>query len=287
MLEKDKRAKLRQLGSTLGPDLLKETIALFDEEQRALTKLQPASLVDASYGEHERQVLDVYQPKDTKELAPVVLFVHGGGFLKGDKGSDENWHNASVGRVAAQSGYVGVVMNYRLAPDFKWPSGGDDIASALQWIKDNIRNHGGNPENIYVMGTSAGAVHAATYLKMYDHTNVIKGAILLSGLYGFTPLDERDTFYYEDQSLYAERMPKEAVIETKLPLFFSCAELDPPRFQSEFLGLVKARFEKHESLSRSTIVTGHNHYSLAVHLGSNDSRLWNEVCAFINDTSVT
>ena len=284
MLDKNKRLKLKELGCTLNPELLQQTLALFDEEQKALVEKQGAVATDIAYGDHERHMLDIYAPEGASHLRPVVIFVHGGGFLKGDKGSDEKWHNSSVGRIAAQSGFIGIGMNYRLAPEFMWPSGGVDLAAAVKWTIKNIKEYGGDPENVFLVGTSAGAVHISTYLKLNNHLNEIRGAVLLSGLYGFTPLDERDTHYYGEHSLYEERMPKAAVVDTPLPLMIACAEFDPPRFQQEFLGLANARLKKHGALTRATVVTHHNHYSLAVHLGSKDQRLWQEISAFVNDT---
>jgi hypothetical protein len=86
--------------------------------------------------------------------------------------------------------------------------------------------------------------------------------------------------YYDDPALYGDRMPLEAMVETDLPLFVACAEFDPPRFQAETMGLLQQRLARHGRLPRATIATGHNHYSLACHLGSADRRLTDEIIAF-------
>jgi acetyl esterase/lipase len=277
------RDAIAALGTDLGPDVLVQCRALFDAEQSALLAQVPVSAGDVAYGPHERHRIDLYQPQgDTP--APILVFVHGGGFLKGDKGGATDWPNANVGRMAAQAGFLGVVINYRLAPDNVWPAGSEDVASIVSWLKANAAQHGGNPDRIVLMGTSAGAVHVAGYLKLAGDRD-IRAAILLSGLYGYTPLDQRDTLYYGDPALYPDRMPLEAVAATNLPLFLACAEFDPPRFQAEFLGLMQDRLTRHGAMPRAFIHSGHNHYSMAMHLGTADRRLANEICAFVRETT--
>lgn len=277
------RQAIAALGTGLGPDVLGQCRALFEDQQSALLAQVPVSVADVAYGSHERHRLDIYRPMDG-DPAPIVIFVHGGGFLKGDKGGATDWANANVGRMAAQAGFLGVVINYRLAPDHVWPAGPEDVASVVNWLKDHGAQHGGDPDRIVLIGTSAGAVHVAGYLKLAGDRD-IRAAILLSGLYGYTPLDQRDMLYYGDPALYPARMPLEAIASTSLPLLLACAEFDPPRFQAEFLGLMQDRLTRHGAMPRAVIQSGHNHYSMAMHLGTADRRLSDEVCAFVRENT--
>ncbi len=285
MQSRHQRNTIAALGYGLGPDCLKQVIALYSEQQQRLAEAYPATAVDIAYGTHPRQVLDLYQPLENEpgKQRPVLVFVHGGGFLKGDKGDNGSWHNANVGRMAAKAGFVGVVINYRLAPEHTWPAGSDDLALAIEWVQKNIQAYGGDASKLVLMGTSAGAVHVSGYLNLYPAQSTIKGAVLLSGLYGFTPLDERDCFYYGEQALYAERAPQAAVTNTDIPLMVTCSEYDPPRFQQEFVGLMQARLQAKGIMPRASIIPGHNHYSLATHLGTDDTRLSDEISAFIQE----
>lgn len=279
------------MGTTLGPDVLARCNALFDDAQQVLAKRVPAIATDIAYGPHERNRLDIYGPIDAAQTAPILVFVHGGGFLKGDKGDGRNdggsWPNANVGRMAAEAGFLGVVINYRLAPDHVWPAGADDVAAVVAWLKAHAADHGGDPARIVLAGTSAGAVHVAGYLKLAaaEAERDIRAAVLLSGLYGYTPLDERDTLYYGDPALYPERMPLETVAATDLPLFIACAEHDPARFQQEFLALMQDRLARHGTMPRAMILSGHNHYSMSMHLGTSDRRLADAICAFVRETT--
>jgi len=282
MGDRQLQAQIARMGYALGPDVLEQCRALFDAEQQALASAQPVLAEDLAYGPHARHRLDLY---GTAQGAPkpVLLFVHGGGFVQGDKGDGARWPNAAVGRMAARNGWIGAVMNYRLAPDHPWPAGAEDVGAAVDFLRAHVGRHGGDPARMVVMGTSAGAVHVAGFLRQRaDHAGLVRGAVLLSGLYGYTPLDPKDTRYYGEDD-YAGKAPLDAVAATDLPMLVACAQYDPPRFQAEFLGLMQDRLARHGAMGRALILSGHNHYTMAMHLGTADRRLELEIAAFLGD----
>ncbi len=282
---------IADMGTALGPDVLAASLALFDTEQSAHAAEMPASKVDLAYGPHERHRLDIYGAASGNVAKPIVLFVHGGGFIMGDKGGDaDQWANAHVGRWAARMGWLGAVMNYRLAPDNIWPSGAQDVGMVVRWLRANAAEFGGDTARIFLIGTSAGAVHISGFLKLctdetIDPADLVRGAVLLSGLYGYTPIDAKDARYYGDAALYDARMPRDAVAMTQLPLFIATAQFDPPRFQAEFLALMSARLAQHGAMPCGYIAQGQNHYSLSLHLGTQDRRLSDEIAAFMQRLS--
>ncbi len=282
------RSTIKSLGTKLGLDVVQTLRDLYAPEQEPLAAAMPPVARDCVYGPDPRNRLDLYGLQDGVEgrpPRPILVFVHGGGFLVGDKGADgQNWANAHVGRWAAANGFLGAVMNYRLAPAHMWPSGPEDMGLAVDWLRANAGQFGGDPQRLFLIGTSAGSVHVASFLRARaDHGDILAGAALLSGLYGATPLDERDMRYYGPQESYAERMPLAAVTETELPLFLACAQYDPARFQTEWVHLAQARLARHGRLPRLHYGLGHNHYSLAMHLGTSDRRLSDELLAFFAD----
>lgn len=88
---------------------------------------------DIAYGKDSAmQVLDVYRPKDTKGNLPVIVSVHGGGWVYGDKELYQ-YYCMSL----AQRGFAVVNFTYRLAPEYQFPAPVEDTNSVLAWILDN------------------------------------------------------------------------------------------------------------------------------------------------------
>lgn len=131
---------------------------------------------------HERQVLDIYAPDGAKRL-PVVFWIHGGGWVTGDKTQVQ-----IKPRIFTERGFVFVSTNYRLFPHVEMDVLIRDVAKALGWVHGNIGEHGGDPNRIFVMGHSAGAQLAALlcidnrYLKSEGVTqSVLKGCVPVDG----------------------------------------------------------------------------------------------------------
>ena len=134
------------------------------------------------YGNHLLQKIDIHHNHNHIEKSPVIIFIHGGAFVRGDKSDTEIFDN--VLNYFARHNFTGINANYRLAPDFKWPSGAIDIGKILMWIKTNRDDYNLDEKNIFLMGHSAGAAHVATYslneeLQINDGIDGVKGAILI------------------------------------------------------------------------------------------------------------
>ncbi|GMA17522.1 alpha/beta hydrolase [Deinococcus metallilatus] len=125
-----------------------------DTLNRAISTRGLKVVTDQRYGPYDRNLLDVYAPTDATN-APVVLFVHGGSWQGGDKAGHK-----FVGESLARAGYVTGVMNYRLAPQNRYPTYVQDTAAALKWLRDHAKSFGGNPDDLFVVGHSAGAFNA-------------------------------------------------------------------------------------------------------------------------------
>jgi arylformamidase len=131
---------------------------------------------------NERQMLDVYAPESAKNL-PVVFWIHGGGWVVGDKTSVQAKPKAFVDK-----GYVFVSTNYRFLPNVDMETIVRDIAKSVHWVHDHIAEYGGDPKRLLVMGHSAGAQLAALictddrYLKAEGLSlAIIKGCVPVDG----------------------------------------------------------------------------------------------------------
>lgn len=131
---------------------------------------------------HERQVLDIHAPPGAKDL-PVVFWIHGGGWVTGDKTSVQEKPRAFV-----EKGFVFVSTNYRLLPSVDMETIVRDVAKSLAWVHAHIAEHGGDPRRVLVMGHSAGAQLAALictddrYLKAESVPfSILKGCVPVDG----------------------------------------------------------------------------------------------------------
>ena len=131
-------------------------------------KLYFKSFLDIQYGASENvdpnlTTLDVHVPRNARS-APVLVFVHGGGWAFGDK---RLYHSTKLPFLISL-GYVVVSPNYRLSSvKIRHPNHVNDVAAALRWTVDHIKNFGGDPDGIYLMGHSAGA-HLVSLLTISD-----------------------------------------------------------------------------------------------------------------------
>lgn len=277
-------AKIAAMGRELDARVLSDVRTLYTEEQNAHAREHVRASTDLIYGPDARHRLDIFAPQTASALLPILVWVHGGGFTRGAKSDPGHPYEAHMGRFAVRAGYVGAVINYRLAPEHVWPAGGEDISRAVTWLRSNGAKYGGDPTRIILIGTSAGAAHIGTCLQLFPDANNVSAAVLLSGLYGYTECDDpqRDLLYYgPDKSLHGRCASGAALETTRVPLMVTCAELDPPRFQKEYVTLIYRRLTCQGQLPNSRVVAGHNHFSLPYHIGTRDTALSDAILAFI------
>jgi acetyl esterase/lipase len=107
---------------------------------------------DIVYGEPggHRLLLDLYLPGQPGPH-PVVVLVHGGGWLQGSK---EGYRQ--IGPMLAAHGYAGCAINYRLAPEFPYPAAMDDCQRAVRWVRAHGAEYGIDGKRVAAMGDSAG-----------------------------------------------------------------------------------------------------------------------------------
>ena len=107
---------------------------------------------DIVYGDDSKwQILDVYRPKDKEGKLPVIVSVHGGGWVYGDK-QRYQYYCMSL----AQHGFVVVNFTYRLAPKYKHPSQLEDTVKVFNWLLDHSDEYGFDIDNVFGVGDSAG-----------------------------------------------------------------------------------------------------------------------------------
>ncbi len=152
--------------------------------ETAVEVLQDLPYFEGFGADPRRNALDLYRLRGA-EAAPVLLFVHGGGWTSGDKGT-----YGYLGNAFASQGYVTVIPNYRLSPEVQHPVHVRDVARAVAWTYNRIADYGGDPERIVLMGHSAGG-HLVALLALDDRylreqglsPRILDGVIPISGVY--------------------------------------------------------------------------------------------------------
>jgi triacylglycerol lipase len=280
------RSKLKALGTELTPPMMQGTTALM----AAIAAPRDASveiLRDQRYGGDERHRLDIFRTGKPAN-APVLVYVHGGGFVMGDKTRPDSPFYDNVSQWAAQQGFIGVTMTYRLAPANRWPSGPEDMALAVQWLRENIGSHGGNPDAIFLMGQSAGGAHVASYLahpRFHRGGRAgIAGALMISGIYDAAthpPSQFSDAYYGEGPTLRTEARHVDGLLASTVPLLFTVSEFDPQDFQDQAMQLAQAWHRKKGGYPPLEWLAGHNHLSPAQTIGSTEDDFARRVANFI------
>lgn len=115
---------------------------------------------DIVYGENEKwNLLDVYRPKkEAGKKLPVIVSVHGGGWVYGTK---ETYQFYCMN--LAERGFAVVNFSYRLAPEYKFPAPLEDTNKVISWILDHKKEYQFDTEHIYMVGDSAGGNTLALY----------------------------------------------------------------------------------------------------------------------------
>jgi triacylglycerol lipase len=281
-------AAVRSFGHRFDPEVIGAMRRLIGpmHDAQAIAALQSAR--DLAYGAHPRQRLDVYGP--SKQARPALLYVHGGGFTAGDKlSADGAPFYQNVGLWAQQQGMVGVAMTYRLAPEFKWPAGAEDIGLAVAYLHDNAAALGIDPERIVLMGQSAGAVHVASYLSQPALHGRLGGGvcagILVSGLYDMVAAEAnppKAAYFADDPVSLARQSALPGLLDCGIPLLIAVNEFDLADFERQAHLLVTAWLQRHGHLPWLTHIKGHNHISSILGLGLPGDPLGTDMALFLS-----
>ena len=242
-----------------------ETARLYANEPRVYESDEIEVSGDIAYGSHERHRLDVHTSTVRRSSAPVpvVVYVHGGGFVRGNRHSSRN-----VSDYFASLGLVGVNITYRLAPESKWPAGSQDVASAIDWVRENIADYGGDPNQIYVIGKSAGAFHVAEFALRPsvagDDGPAVAGVVLVSGTYVADTNNAsqgRIDYFGEDLSRWSDISVLGNIERPEIPFLLSISDFDSDRTKASFAELARTLTVDYRRMPRVVQLSGHDHYA--------------------------
>lgn len=241
---------------------------------------------DIAYGSHPRQVLDVYRPPGVAS-APVVLFLHGGAFVDGEKDRSAEIYS-NVLHYLARHGILGVNVEYRLAPEHKYPSGSEDVRLAVSWARGNAGRFGGDERQLFLMGHSAGAAHTGSYA--YGFGGTVAGHIVVSGrvraeMWPGNPNAHKVAAYYGEDAGVLEKVSQVNLVGPGSPrTLIAVAEFENPFIDVHCAELYYRLAHAQRRAGWFVRLEGHNHTSIIASLNTADERLGRQIVAFVHGT---
>ncbi|MDB5649557.1 MAG: hypothetical protein JWL62_1077 [Hyphomicrobiales bacterium] len=292
-------SELRALMAEVGPkwrENVAGNVKMIVEQFSKVLKDAPRDGVEVtehSYGAHPRQCFELFKPAGDATGRPVVIFVHGGAFVEGDRNrSAEVYSNVSV--YFARHGIVALNMGYRLAPDAVYPEATTDVASVVKWTKEHANELGIDPARLFLMGHSAGGCHVGCYA--YDKRlqpeggHGLAGLIIISGRMRVDNLPENpnarkvEVYFGTDAATFEDRSPVSHVSADSPPTFVAWAEFENPLIDlycSELVYRLALAKRKGPPL---VYLAGHNHTSAIAHINTADDVLGAALLDFVRKT---
>ena len=275
----DTALAISKISRDISPEMIAASQALYEARHEHEPYAGIAVSRDHKYAAPSRCRLDVFAPTDgTGAKKPVVIFVHGGGFVAGDKIIPGTAYYDNVGVWAVRNGFIGVTMTYPLAPEAPYPAGAAAVGDAVGWALKHIGKYGGDPYNLVLFGQSAGATHVSTYGARPElHAapgGGVRGIAMLSGIYRFAQ-DKlaggaRDYLGTgPDAAANGSALP--GIVTAGIPLMFGISEFDPPMFHANAKALADGIFARDGKFPNVLYLPRHNHISQIAHLNAGDT----------------
>jgi acetyl esterase/lipase len=231
----------------------------------------------------QEHVLDIYEPKGLSN-APVLIFIHGGGWTSGDK----NLY-PYLGRAFASQGFTTAIINYRLTPEVMHPGHIEDVARAFAWVYRNIAQYGGNAKEIFVTGHSAGG-HLAALLALDGRylqaeglsTDLIKGVMPISGVYDLNAIPGFDSVFTSDPAKRGDASPVAHVGDKEPPFLIIYGQFDYPTadFQAkELFNLL----QQHQNEAKLLEIPLKDHITIITSIGQPGDLTTEAIVNFMNE----
>ncbi|MGE6368179.1 alpha/beta hydrolase [Planococcus kocurii] len=202
-----------------------------------------------SYNSSKNSLLDIYYPENAPASMPVILWIHGGGYIGGSKDSRQDY-----AMTLADAGYVVANIDYALAPESLYPGPVVQANQALAYMQLHAAEYGGDMNRVFIGGDSAGAQIASQVAALISNTELaekmtiqpaisnsqLQGAVLLCGLYNldtvrataFPNIDKYLAAYtgvepFESFSKIDELSTVQHVSSNFPPVFITVGDADP------------------------------------------------------------
>jgi len=231
-----------------------------------------------SYGPSGPETLDIF-PAPVDGAQPVQIFIHGG-YWKTLDSKDFSF----VVRAFRPRGVLSVVVNYGLMPQISMAGLVAQCTRAVAWVQRNIADYGGDPERIFLSGHSAGG-HLAAMMLVADwpalglSSDVIKGAVGISGLYDLEPVQK--CFVNQELGLSDADVDDFSPVRHHpagpAPLILTVGANEGPEYLRQSREMAAA-WESHGIQAQYLPMANHDHFSIILELNDPDSALTGLIC---------
>jgi arylformamidase len=232
------------------------------------------------WGEHPAECLDIYRPA-TGDALPVVIYVHGGGWLQ--LGKEDN---AFAANSLVDAGCVLVVLGFPNATDVPVRAMVDSVRRGVAWVRRHIGSHGGDPERILLVGHSSGS-HLVSQCLTHDWSQVepavplnagrapFSAAILASGLGDLEPvrLSYRNLRLHLSTDDVARHSLLRHAPTVHVPVAVVTAAQDTGEFHRQSDD-VASYLTRHGMLAGRYDIEHRNHFDVILDLGNPSSSLY-------------
>lgn len=268
----------------------RNSVASFEHEMAlyaslaARSKATCAGILDVQYGPGKAERLDIFPVAAQQQPAPLFVFIHGGYWhaqTKEDAGS--------MVQAFVEHGVAVALVEYTLLPEATLAEVVREMRSAIAWLHANCKSYGIDRDRIYVGGSSAGG-HLAGMLMTDDWqdkyglpSDIVKGALCLSGLYDIRPLC--DISINEWLRLTREQAgrlsPALLTPRAGAHLLFCVGGLETLGFKHQTYMMFDA-WSRHPVHAKLIEDAEHNHFNLVNTLADPNSTLFNEMMSLVN-----
>lgn len=227
--------------------------------------------------------LDLYVPPGPGPH-PVIVFIHGGGLLQGDKAI-----YGGLGQYFVRRGFAAAIVNHRLSPGVSHPAHIQDAAAAFAWVVKNVERYGGDPKRIVLAGHSSGAYLAALlaldarWLGAHGlDSSSIRGVVPISGFFDVELLapSRPMTVWGTDKSVWRDASPIRYVRRDAPPMLLLYADGDDAPRRAESRTLEQALSDAGQGSVKSVQIGDRDHRSIIGRFGEREDETSSRLLEF-------
>lgn len=230
---------------------------------------------DLAYGSSPAEALDIYAAQNSSGLSPVFIFVHGGYWRLGSKNG-----SGFMAGCLTQNGIAVAPIDYALAPHVGLDEIVRQVRSSVAWLYHHGATYGIDKNQIYISGSSAGGHLSAMVIASGWHhqfdvpQNLVKGAMLFSGLYDLEPLRhcEPNSWLDLDEEVARRNSPIYTLPAEEIPLVITYGSEETEEFKRQSEAYAEAWRQQRFNCSIFEM-SGLNHFDITSELTKPNSSL--------------